>query len=708
MAVKMNVSWLLPIVSVALGLGIFLLDPHPIQVLRNAVFDQYQRWSPRVYQDAPVRILDIDEESLRRLGQWPWPRTRVAELVERLRQAGAAAIVFDVMFTEPDRTSPRSMGTLWQPPAELGRLLRQLPDHDEVLARSFAQGGVVLAHTLLRKGAPPEHFARPFRMVALGPSPLPFLAPFESTVAALPGLQEAAAGNGAINFLGDTDGVIRRVPLMLRLGDHAVPSLVAEALRVAQGARNILVKTAEKEGVGLEEARIGQVVIPTNAHGEIWVHYTRPEAQRTLPAWKALAADLPAEAVNGRIVLIGSSAQGLMDLRFSPMGGVIPGVENHAQALEQILTGVYLERPRWAQALEAIGILVLGLVVGFTGIWAGAIASATTAAVALALTNWGGWYLFTRHGLLLDPVTPGVALSLIFILTSLLHHAITERRQRWVRQAFARYLSPNLVSYIVDHPEQLELGGERRVCTFLFTDLAGFTPLMEKLDPTEAVSLLNEYLDNMIRIAFQHEATLDRIVGDALVIMFSAPVEQPDHRQRALRCAREMHLFARKYAARANARGIPFGQTRIGIHTGEVTVGNFGGSTIFDYRALGDPINAAARLETVNKQLGTLVCVSEATLSGSPETQARTVGRLILKGKSEPLLVFEPLLTEDPAPAADAEYQAAYELMARANPDALAAFEKLHRERPDDPLANFHLKRLRAGEQGDLIVFTEK
>lgn len=704
-----NLTWLVPVAATLLGVGLYLFDPVPLQVLRNTVFDQYQRGSPREYRDVPVRIVDIDEASLARLGQWPWPRTRIARLVDSLREAGAAAIVFDVMFAEPDRTSPSALIQVWRPAPALRALLERLPDHDARLADSIARGDVVLGHALTREHRPPAHFARPYRLVSLGPPPLPFLHRFNGTVAALAPLQDAAAGNGAISFIPDTDGVVRRVPLLLRLGDEPVPSLVAEALRVAQGGRNHLIRTAAEAGAGVQEVRIGELSIPTTANGELWVHYSRPVAGRYLPAWALLSGQAPEAAIRGHIVLVGSSAQGLMDLRFSPLGGTLPGVETHAQALEQILAGQHLDRPPWAPALEVLGIVAGGLLVGFLGLGAGALLSAAATTATLAVTGWGGWYAFSRHGLLLDPVTPGLALLLIFILSSLLHHAITERRQRWVKQAFARYLSPNLVSYLVNNPERLELGGTRRECSFIFTDLANFTSLMETLEPAQAVALLNDYLDNMIRIAFQHEGTLDRIVGDAVAIMFSAPVEQPDHRARALRCALEMHRFASRYAAEAQARGIPFGITRIGIHTGEVTVGNFGGSTIFDYRALGDPVNTAARLESVNKQLGTQVCVSEATLSGCPEVAARPVGRLVLKGKTRPLMVYEPLTAaggETGAP--DAAYAEAYGLMARDDPQALEAFRRLAAERPDDPLARFHLDRLRAGQSGAVIVFGEK
>ena len=707
---KPNLGWLVPVLSVSLGIGLFLLDPLPLQVLRNTVFDQYQRWSPRPYQETPVRVIDIDEESLAKLGQWPWPRTRIAEIVTKLQSVGAAAIAFDVMFAEPDRTSPKAMLGVWNPPPDLRNAMVTLPDHDAILTRAVARGEVVLGHALQREGKPPAHFARPYSMINLGPSPLPYLSEFKSSVTSLPPLQDASAGNGAISFNPDSDGIVRRVPLMLRLNDEAVPSLIAEALRVAQGERNYFIKTGEVEGAGIQEIRIGALTIPTTPHGEVWVRYTKPVAQRYVPVWRVLAGEVPDEMLSGHILLIGSSAQGLMDLRFSPLGrGAMPGVEAHAQALEQILTEKHLSRPGWAPGLEMLVILVGGLLVGFIGISLGAMLSATATAVIFGMAGMAGWYAYSQQGLLIDPVMPGMALLITFILASLYHHMSSERRQRWIKQAFARYVSPNLVAHLVEHPDQLELGGRRQECSFIFTDLAGFTSLMEKIDPVEAVSLLNNYLDEMIAIAFRNDGTLDRIVGDAVAIMFSAPVTQPDHRQRALKTALEMHRFSKQFADEINAKGIPFGQTRIGVHTGEVIVGNFGGTTIFDYRALGDPINTAARLESVNKHLGTLVCISEATLSGQPDLPVRSVGRLVLKGKTRALMVYQPIISEEGEEATrDAAYENAYELLRDEKPEALQAFEVLAAERPDDPLVALHLKRLRSGQNGDRIVMESK
>lgn len=712
-----------PLLCTLAALLLLLADPMPMRGLRNALFDQYQRWQPRTYMDAPVRIVDIDDESLAHLGQWPWPRTRIAELVQRLRNAGVAVIGFDVVFAEPDRTSPSAMAGLWGLQGALSDSIQQLPDHDTVLAAEIGQGGVVLGRALHRgkdagskanptnTGFDAKPLVDPYRFVSAGPLTPGWLHSFEAQVSSLPQLVQQAAGLGALTFAPDGDGVVRRVPLVLELDGKPVPSLASEALRVAQGAQNYILKTAPAQGTGLQEIRIGNVTVPTTAQGEVWVHYTESVAARYVPAWKVLAGEVDAKELDGKLVLVGTSAQGLMDLRSSPLGRIMPGVEAHAQAIEQILTGGLLARPSWANALEAIVLSLGSLLIGVLALRARAMVAAVAAAVLAMLVAWGGWFAFSAQHLLLNAVAPVLAIGFSFVVCSLLHHFSSERQQRFVKEAFSRYVSPNLVQHLVSHPGQLELGGRRQECSFIFTDLAGFTSLMEKMDPAQAVTLLNAYLDRMIAIAFSHNGTLDRIVGDAVAIMFSAPVQQEDHRARALQCALEMDAFATQYAADLQARGIAFGMTRIGVHTGEVIVGNFGGATIFDYRALGDPVNTAARLESVNKHLGTRMCVSAATLAGAPHVLARPVGELVLKGKTNALEVFEPVTPsqgEERAPLK--EYKALYAAI-RAQDDAkglAAALADLAQRYPDDPLVRLHCDRLHAGERGVRITMAAK
>lgn len=703
---RLKKNWLLliPVITVSFSVFVFIVEPVVLKTSRHAVFDQFQRLHPRAYQDAPVRIIDIDEESLRQFGQWPWPRSVIAELTQRLQDAGVAAIGFDMVFPEADRTSPAVMLGLWKATPQVRSLLSGLPDHDDLLAHAFEQGRVVQGFAPNREephGAPLP--AVKARFVELGASALPVVPEFFDSVVSLPRLVAAAQGHGAFAFVPDADGVVRRVPMLMSLGNTLFPSLATEILRVAKNTQNITTRTVD--GLGLAELRIGNVTVPTAPSGEVWVYYSDSMPQRTVSAWKVLDGTAGDAELRGKMVVVGTSAPGLMDMRFNALGSIIPGVEIHAQLLEQTVLGSGLERPQWSDSVE-IGLLVAGgLLVGIVALGVGAVPSLGVFLLLLAGVWGSAWLAFLHGHLLLDPAAPSMAMALTFVASSIVRHVGSERRQRWVKQAFSRYVSPNLVEHLVSHPESLKLGGERQHCSFLFTDLEGFTTLMESTDPAAVVSLVNRYIDGMIAIAFAHDGTLSRIVGDGLAIIFSAPVAQDDHPMRALRCALAMQKFAHQYAADLQAQGIAFGQTRMGVHSGEVIVGNFGGSTIFDYRALGDPINTAARLEGANRYLGTLVCVSQAVLAQCPTFAARPIGRLVLKGKQQPIMVFEPL---DMTTTPDSDYRQAFECMRSLSADALAAFERLAQERPADRLVAMHLARLRSGESGDLLVLGGK
>jgi adenylate cyclase len=697
-----------------LTLGVFLLwlvDPLPLQSLRLAQFDQFQRWYQRAGAVSPVLVIDIDEASLKAYGQWPWPRTRLAELVQRLHGAGTAVIVINMLLAEPDRTTPRAMARLWQNP-EISAALQGLPDHDKVLAQALAGRQVVLGRSLLESApdARPASAAQPqpYRIISSGAgAPAHWLHAFDSATEPLPILAATASGLGVMNFTSDSDSVVRRLPLFLRRGDQIVPSLSAEAVRVAQGARNYLLRSNSS---GFLDARIGALTVPVNAQADMWLDFGRAPAVAFIPAAQVLGGKLAPDALRGRIVLVGSSAVGLMDMQSSPLGQHIPGVQVHAVALAQILSGVHLQRPGWTASVEALALVAGMLLVGLVTQRKSFKFSILVVALVLTLLLGGTWYAFTVEHLLLDAATPALAVLLSFLVAGGTHHFASEREHRWLRQAFSRYVSPNKVAYLMAHPEQLQLSGRRQVCSFVFTDLANFTTLIEHSDPAQMVTLINAYLEAMLEIVFRHEGTLDRIMGDALVVMFSAPVVQEDHRQRALDCALAMHVFASAYAERWQAKNVAWGHTRIGVHCGEVIVGNFGGKALFDYRALGDPINTAARLETVNKHLGTRVCISEAILEGCPGLPVRPVGRLVLKGKTQWLQTYEPVAATDARACAPlADYAAAMALLQAGHPAlALAQFQTLSARHPKDPLVALHRRRLRDGATNDLIVLGTK
>ncbi len=290
----------------------------------------------------------------------------------------------------------------------------------------------------------------------------------------------------------------------------------------------------------------------------------------------------------------------------------------------------------------------------------------------------------------------------------LMNYFREETQKREVRHAFSHYLSPELVNQIAADPSKLKLSGELRELTFMFTDLASFTSLVEKSDPDVIVKLLNEYLDGTCTIVMKHGGTIDKIVGDAIHAMFGAPNEQPDHAARAVACALELDAFCKVFEKAKQAEGIPFGITRIGINTGKVVVGNFGGASRFDYTAHGDAINSAARMESVNKHLGTRICIAGSSASQAPDVRFRPVAALVLKGKTEGVEAFEPVTEEEWNSPRVKDYIAAFEKMEAGAAGIQNMFEDLKEKYPDDPLVDFHLKRFAAGEMGVIAVMADK
>jgi class 3 adenylate cyclase/CHASE2 domain-containing sensor protein len=425
------------------------------------------------------------------------------------------------------------------------------------------------------------------------------------------------------------------------------------------------------------------------------------------------AAHLPASWFEDKVILIGADLP-LIDRHRTPFAAVLgssagslPGVFIHAHGLTQILQ-------RWTlPTLGPVGGVVLAIALAAAGIglaitdWA--VPAKIGSFVVTSIVFWtGAFSLFRFGGPLIPVVAPSFALAVAGAIGTAHFGRRARQEKKLIREAFSRYISPAIVNQLVEDPSQLSLGGERREVTYLFTDLAGFTSLVERTEPRIVVALINEYLDGMCRIAFEHGATLDKIVGDAVVAFFNAPVEQPNHRERAVACALRMDAFAEAFRASPLARDAGLGETRIGINSGPAVVGNFGGEMFFDYTGQGDTVNAAARLESVNKQLGTRICVGAAAASGARSVKFRPVGCLVVKGKSEGIDAFEPLTDQRAFTAAIAAYHTAFDALRRGAPDARAAFARVLELDPDDGLAAFHLKRLENGDTGVTVVLAEK
>jgi adenylate cyclase len=364
--------------------------------------------------------------------------------------------------------------------------------------------------------------------------------------------------------------------------------------------------------------------------------------------------------------------------------------------------------PDWANAANAIAITVSGLLLSFLCPAFGALAISLFAFFFIGLVIVGNVWLWSSAQLALSPVMPLLTIITIILMNVMFGYFAEARQKRQVRKAFSSYMAPALVDQLVGNPDRLSLNGESREMSFLFSDIAGFTSFTESASPELLVSVLNEYLDMMCRAVMEHGGTIDKIVGDAVVGIFNAPLDQPDHAERAVKCALAMDAISRDFVAKMLSRGMVFGETRIGVNTGRAIVGNFGGSERFDYTAHGDAINTAARMESVNKHLGTQICIAGTTAAQCPNHYFRPIGALILKGKTEAIEAFEPITKEAAETPLMVRYRAAFELLAAEDSSAGNAFVQLKADYPEDALVNLHYQRITAGIISSTIVLAEK
>jgi adenylate cyclase len=658
---------LAPLIAI-LALGLFQADR--LDVLRNLVFDTYQRLEPRAWDpESPVRIVDIDDESLKRLGQWPWPRARLGKIVTRLRDQGAAAIAFDIMLSEPDRLDGENMlARLPDTPArrQIEQELAAAPSQDEALAEAIGQAPVVLG-TILTNGAGGVDHPTRHGLASAGDDPLPFLPVFSGAVLPLPVLAAKASGFGAMNWLPDRDQTLRRVPLVLRLGDKIIPGLAAEALRVAQGASTYVVRASNASGqtsfgakTGINAVKIGAAEVATDPQGELRVRFSHTQTGRFLPAWKLLEGSVPDSEIAGRIILIGTSAAGLLDQRATPVDAAVPGVEVHAQVIEHILGGYSLIRPDWALGLELLIAALAGLAIALLLPRVEAVGTAVGGIAAIAALIGVSWWAFSSKGLLVDPLFPTATVAAVYLSGVITLYRTEQKQKQWVRDAFGRFVSPDVVAQLTRDPSKLVLGGETRDITVMFCDIRRFTTISEGLNAQELTAFMNSYLDPLSEVVMNHRATLDKYIGDAIMAFWNAPLDDPDHARQAAKASlvmvEELEKLNAGWKAEAEKAGRPYREVKfgIGLATGSCSVGNFGSSRRFDYSAFGDDVNLSSRLEGASKTYGVTILAAEPTRDAASDFAWLEADAVKVKGKTKAVRIFT--LAGDVAHAATEDF----------------------------------------------------
>lgn len=634
---------LVPFLFLAALAALRIADPWPVAALRETYFDTLQKFSPRPDTDLPVRVVVIDDASLAAYGQWPWPRSRLAELNDRLAALGAAVVVYDFLFAEPDRLSPARLTDDPEVRSALGTDAARLSaiDYDAAFARAVAAVPTVLSIADAGAGgAPPP--APKAGLASVGADPDGRLIPLRSATPVLPALAEAAAGIGVINVdPGARSDVIRSVPLIWGVGSGALPSLSLEALRVALGQSTIVLRGPNK-GSGLSEVRIGRIGIPTTPDGLVFLHYRKARAGEFIPAAAVLSGRTdPAlqQEIAGSVVFIGASAPGLTDIRTTVLGEQLPGVAIHAQMLEQMLTGSFLTRGDAIGAIEILALISVGAIVLSVMSIAGPIPAFLVGSLAAGATVWASWHAFTRWNLLFDASYPLVGGFAAFSGVALFQFVVTERERRAIRRSFARYVSPQVLGEIDRRGHDFALGGEMREITVMFCDVRNFTPLSETLPAKGLVAMLNTLFNELSGEILDQLGTIDKYIGDEIMAFWNAPVATEAHQRRACAAALGMRVALERFNGRRVAEGLKPIEVAIGLGAGEACVGNIGSSKRFNYTAIGETVNTAARTQTACRRVGCDVLVTEAVAEASAGMAFLPAGAVALKGVSERMAV---------------------------------------------------------------------
>ena len=640
-------------------IGIQYTDPAMVRLIRARVFDFYQQTKPRpTPDDSPVVIIDIDEKSLAEQGQFPWPRTVLADLITRATEAGVDAIGFDVMMPEEDQTSVAKVIT--RVPSQVldsatRTRLQEVPSNDAQLAEAIAASGkVVLGQNSsdVQRTHDPDAPRASFALV--GDSPLPFLDRNTSVLWPLPILDKAAAGRGMISLSEKYfDGIVRQVPMVVAAGNELYPALTLEMLRVKLGARTINIKTDKALGgvseISMRPARSrDRYVVKTDSNAQVWVYF-RPHAtfqNNYISATDIINGRIPKERLSGKLALVGTSASGLFDLRSTPLDGTLPGVEVHANLLENVIFKTQLTRPPTALITEWLATLVAGLIMIIITPMVGArVGVATFIAIAGGLI-WYSWNAFSLRLELYDPTFP-VAVALFFYsFLTYVGYTREERQRKQVRSAFGQYLSPDLVKKLADDPSKLTLGGENRDMTFMFSDIRGFTSISELFDAQGLTRLINRLLTPLTNVILSNRGTIDKYMGDCVMAFWNAPLEVKDHAACACRSALGMVQAVldvnQVLEAEAKAEGRPHKKLAvgIGINSGIACVGNMGSEQRFDYSVLGDNVNLASRLEGQSKTYGVTIVLGDNTARAAGDFAILELDLIKVKGKAQAVRIF--------------------------------------------------------------------
>lgn len=702
------------VVLMILITALYVWNPMIINDIELNTLDVRQKAFGPQATSGKVAIVAIDEASVHDVGRWPWPRSVLAKMIKHLHEAGAKVIVLDVFFPEPENAKVLSELDAWASQDDAIRAqweqIRTLLDNDTQLVRAIDDHGKVVLSLVFLPAQEASHISAQANAKAIAQaekfaireirSPSETLPSFympsaPAILVNLPRFDEVAAAVGHITLRPDSDGVVRRAQLVLRYQDQFYPSADLYAAALFNDHSKINLGVAE---FGITDIGFGEQQFPTDEQGQIVLRYRGPEGSfATFSASQILNKQIPEGALKDKVVLIGATAQGIGDLRNTPWKESFPGVEIRANAVDNLIKGDFITRPDWMAMVDIGIILALGLLLFIVLPRLNMATTGLVVVVLVAVHLIIAFTSFQREQIVLNITYPIVLTVAMFIVHTVVRYFTVEREKGQIKHAFRHYVNPKVVETVIEDVSALKLGGDKREMTVLFSDIRDFTTTSEQVPPEQLVALLNNYLTAMTDKVFDHDGTLDKFIGDAVMAFWGAPVARKDHALQACKAAVTMFealVDIQKDWAAAGAGKLDIG---LGINTGMMTVGNMGSSRMFNFTVIGDAVNLASRIEGLNKLYGTHLLISEGTYqhvkAHFPYTREIDVTRV--KGKQQESKIYEIMLPQH-YNSFDwlGEYQQVYQAMRKEMwLDAMAGFSKIY-DRTGDPVSRYYKELL--------------
>ncbi len=685
---------------------LYLKSPLYLDYMDNKIYDIQMQSHHKSEQTGIPIVVDIDEASLKEFGQWPWPRYRLSQLMEKMQQSGIAATGLDILFAEPDRTSlsniNQSMKTYFEQRTGekyniiAGKLPKEVMDNDLSFARTLSQGNFVLGYSFdfsEEKNTDSSSLIRPLNPIVVespGAKKLSeCLKAAPNVIEPLAVLTQNASNSGFFTTSADDDGILRATPLMLIYNEKIYPALSLATLLAALGNPQVAVKVNPG---GIESIRIGSSTIPLDRNGRFFVHYRGAGNQfKTISASFFLQDKIPPGSLQGKIAIVGTSASGLKDLKPTPLDPEFMGAQVHATVIDNILKRDFIIQPDWIEGLELSIVILFGVITTLAIIWS----RPWMTLIFTILISFGIWqysiYSFAQKQVFLSPLFPFIILGLNFSVLSLLKFYFSEKDRLFLKKAFANYVSDDLIEDIVEKPEMLKLGGQVKPATVLFCDLANFTNISEGRSPYEIVDIMSKYFEEMTQFVFEYKGTLKDYIGDELMALFGAPLSEEDHAVNACKAALGMQQFLTQLRQGKHSSNLPPLSARVGVNTGEMLIGNIGSKYRFSYGIMGDNVNLGSRLEGLNKIYGTKIMIGQNTAKEAMDDFVlRHLGAVRVKGKERPEKVYELIAHKDDAlddnrrASLDCYHKGYGHYLKQEWSKAIEAFEKGHDLQPMD------------------------